>query len=228
MAMARTKDRIVLADDHQLVLDGVHALLESGGFEVVGKAKNGEEVMELTKALSPDLVLLDVHMPGANGVDVGRQLKKEFQGIKVIILTMHNSQSLMQQVKGAGLDGFLVKNTSGRELLGALRKVADGGQWFPALEGSNGAAELDRASLLTTREREVLMHIAKGLTSAQIEAALFISLRTVETHRKNINQKLGTHMISDLVMVAQRLGLANSSRARPTGSSSTLGPIAFA
>ncbi len=204
----KTTMRILLADDHQLVLDGVHALLKSAGFEVVGTANNGDEVARLARSLRPDLALLDVHMPGANGLDVGRSLKSEYPGIRVVILTMHNSRSLMQQVKGAGLDGFLVKNTSGKELLHALHVVASGGQWFPALEESDDSANPDAADLLTLREREVLACIANGLTSAQMVDQLFISLRTVETHRKNINQKLGTHMVSDLVHVAQRLGLA--------------------
>lgn len=198
---------ILLADDHQLVLECIHNLLLGDGFNVVATANDGDYAVELARMHKPRLALLDIHMPGRNGMDAGRILKNEVPGIGVLILTMHNSPALVAQVKGAGLDGFLVKNAFAHELLEALRHVAKGGTWFPAITQNNEVNEQDPAFSLTLRERDILRCIAKGFSSAEIADRLYISLRTVETHRKNINHKLGTHMISDMVHVAQRLGL---------------------
>lgn len=198
---------ILLVDDHRLVMDGLRGLLEGHGLTVVGTASNGAEALELAHAVRPDLVLLDVHMPGPSGLDVGAQLKAELPSIRIVILSMHNSASLVRQVKQLGLDGYLLKNVGAQELLTALHAVLAGVPWFPGLGDADRTQRDDPGDQLTTREMEVLRCIAQGASNKGISDQLGITPRTVETHRKNINQKLGTTKVSELVHVAQRLGL---------------------
>ncbi|MBP6390879.1 MAG: response regulator transcription factor [Flavobacteriales bacterium] len=198
---------ILLVDDHRLVMDGLRAVLEGHGMKVVGTASHGAEALAIARRAHPDLVLLDVHMPGPSGLEVGVQLKAERPDIRVVILSMHNSAALVRQVKQRGLDGYLLKNVSAEELLTALHAVLGGALWFPGLEEADRSQRDDPAQQLTPREMEVLRCIAQGASNQDMSDQLGITPRTVETHRKNLNQKLGTTKVSDLVHVAQRLGL---------------------
>ncbi len=204
---ARRAVRILLADDHRLLLDSLCLLLQGDGFHVVGTAERGEQAVHLARMKAPDLVLLDVHMPGLSGLDAGRQLLADHPGIRVVLLSMHNSAALVRRVKGLGFHGYLIKNASAIELCTALRLVADGGSWFPLADDNAAAGQEPGTSLLTMREMEVLRCIAQGRSSSEMAQLLGIALRTVETHRKNINSKLGTNKVSDLVLAAQRMGL---------------------
>lgn len=197
---------ILLADDHRLVVESLRAFLENHGAVVVGLAADGLEAKTLTRLHRPDLLLVDMHMPGFSGLEVGRALKQEFPTLRVILLSMHNSPALVRQAKSAGFDGYLVKNTGVHDLLQILRHIHLGGIWFPQDRQLELPSD-DPAQQLTPREIEVLRCIAQGTSSTAMAIELSISLRTVETHRKNIIQKMGTKKVSDLVQLAQRLGL---------------------
>jgi len=196
---------IVIADDHQLFIDGLGGILESdGAFRVVGTATSGATALALVHLHRPALALLDIHMPPPNGLDLGRAIKQLPAPPKVAILSMNQSPSLTQRIKGLGLDGFLVKNTGSAELRIALLHIAAGGKWFPRMTNMQPIDEEDIT--LTVREHEVLRGIALGQSSQSMAEQLSISVRTVETHRKNINQKLGTTKVSELLVAAQRRG----------------------
>jgi len=196
---------IVIADDHQLFIDGLRGILESdGAFRVVGTATSGTAALALVHLHLPQIALLDIHMPPPNGLDLGRAIKQLPVPPKVAILSMNQSPSLTQRIKGLGLDGFLVKNTGSAELRIALLHIAACGKWFPRMTNMQPIDEEDIT--LTVREHEVLRGIALGKSSQAMAEQLSISVRTVETHRKNINQKLGTTKVSELLVAAQRRG----------------------
>jgi DNA-binding NarL/FixJ family response regulator len=205
------KITLFLADDHHLVRKGFRALLEELDFvDVIGEAANGREVISrLRNSVKPRIVLLDQEMPLMNGLETAEQIRRDFLGVKIIILTMLESRELIQEAVEKGVDGFLFKNASLDELSEAIRRVADGGQYFAsevALALLKPASSPDAALLaqLTEREIEVLRLVARGLSSAEIGRQLFISPRTADTHRNNIIQKLGVAGIAGLVQFAVR------------------------
>lgn len=203
------KIRILLADDHQLVRKGFRALLEELDFvEVTGEAANGQEVIGLLRrGIKADIVLLDYEMPLLNGLETLEQVKRDFFGVRVILLTMLNQRELIQSAVEKGVNGFLFKNASLDELSEAIRRVAKGENYFsnevtltllkPVY--NPGQAFL---SQLTEREVEVLRLVAQGFSSTEIGAQLFISPRTVDTHRNNLIQKLDVNGIAGLVQFA--------------------------
>lgn len=204
------KIKILLADDHQLVRKGFLALLSEIDFvEVIGEAANGQEVIGwLRRGAKPDVVLLDYEMPLLNGLETLEQVKRDFFGVKVILLTMLNDRALIQTAVEKGVNGFLFKNASLDELREAIRRVARGETYFatevtltllkphPPSPGQAALAQL------TEREIEVLRLVAQGFSSTEIGAQLFISPRTVDTHRNNLIQKLGVNGIAGLVQFA--------------------------
>lgn len=205
------KIRILLADDHHLVRKGFRALLEELDFvEVAGEAANGQELIGLLRrGVKADLVLLDYEMPVLNGLDALEQIKRDYFGLKVILLTMINQRELVQKAVEKGVDGFLFKNASLDELSEAIRRVARGESYFASevtLTLLKPAQHPDQALLrhLTERETEVLRLVAQGLSSTEIGAQLFISPRTVDTHRNNLIQKLDVNGIAGLVQFAIR------------------------
>ncbi|HMQ61963.1 MAG TPA: response regulator transcription factor [Flavilitoribacter sp.] len=201
--------KIIIADDHHLVRKGFRALLEELDFvEIVGEAANGQEVLNLLRSgKHAQVVLIDYEMPVLNGLETVERIQKEFFGVRTIMLTMLNSRELIQEAVGKGVNGFLFKNASVNELSDAVRRVAEGGTYFasdvaltllqPAV--SPEAALADR---LSEREIEVLKLVAQGFSSAEIGKQLFISPRTVDTHRNNLIQKLGVNGIAGLVQFA--------------------------
>lgn len=203
------KIKILLADDHQLVRKGFCALLEELDFvEVAGEAANGQEVIGLLRrGVKTDIVLLDYEMPLLNGLETLDQIKRDFFGVKVILLTMLNQRELIQSAVEKGVNGFLFKNASLDELSEAIRRVAKGDNYFASevtLTLLKPAHHPDQTLLrqLTEREIEVLRLVAQGLSSTEIGAQLFISPRTVDTHRNNLIQKLGVNGIAGLVQFA--------------------------
>ncbi len=200
--------RIVLADDHRLVLAGFKALLAELDFvEVLGEAANGKELLVLLRrGLRPDVVLVDYEMPLMNGLEAAAAIREEFLGVKVIMLTMMQDKSLIEAALAGGIQGFLFKNASLDELGLAIKKVAAGEPYFsgdvtltllqqqPEPPGTTHG--------LSERELEILKLVAKGHTSTEIGRLLFISPRTVDTHRNNILQKLGVQGIAGLVEFA--------------------------
>ncbi|MBK8923692.1 MAG: response regulator transcription factor [Saprospirales bacterium] len=205
------KISVLLADDHQLVRKGFRALLEELDFvAVAGEAANGQEVISLLRrGVRPDIALLDYEMPALNGLETLDQIKRDYFGIKVILLTMLNSRDLIQSALEKGVNGFLFKNASIDELSEAIRRVARGETYFASdvtltLLKPSQHPDHSLLHLLTEREVEVLRLVAQGLSSTEIGAQLFISPRTVDTHRNNLIQKLGVNGIAGLVQFAIR------------------------
>ena len=207
--------RILLADDHALFRAGLKALLAPGEFEVVAEADNGREAIRLAGLHEPEVALLDISMPGLNGVDAAREVLRAVPRCKVIMLTMHQDHAYLAEALRAGARGYVLKSRGAGELVEALREVASGGRYLsPGLsravaEGYLGA-EAREANPLSPREREVLQLIAEGNSTKEVAAALCISYKTADSHRQHIMQKLEIHETASLVRYAIRNGLVES------------------
>ena len=183
----RSTIRVLIADDHAVVREGVrHVLGVEHGFDVVGEASNGPDAVRLTQALAPDVVVLDLSMPGGSGLDAARQIRDRAPQSRVLILSIHDHAEYVQQSAREGAQGYLRKDSSPAELRAAIRAVHAGRQAFTDVP----AAPDDSIELLTPRERSVLAAIASGETSKETAARLGISTRTVEAHRDSIARKL--------------------------------------
>jgi DNA-binding NarL/FixJ family response regulator len=204
--------RILLADDHQLVRDGTRALLEREGFEVVASAPDGREAIRLARKLSPDIAILDVGMPGLNGVDAAREVAREAPGIRTILLTMHTEDAYVLEALRAGVRGYVLKSQAATELVHAIHEVSQGQTYLsPRISRTVVDAFLAGTSAppdpLTAREREVLQLVAEGKTTKEIAYVLGISMKTAESHRGAIMRKLDLHDTASLVRYALRRGL---------------------
>lgn len=215
---------IIIVDDHQLVQDGLKAIVSDiDDLEVIATAQNGKEAIDLVTNLQPELVLMDIDMPIMNGLEATRQIKsnKELES-KVIILTMHNEASLIKKVMDIGADGYLLKNADSEELINGLRTVLAGKAYFSSEvtqsllhpnKSNKSAFELDpdtmNLSKLTEREIEILKLIAEGFSNKEIGEKLYISHRTVDTHRTNLMKKLDSHNIAGLIKFAIKNGLVS-------------------
>jgi DNA-binding NarL/FixJ family response regulator len=211
-----TRVRIVLADDHHLVRTGMRALLQSlPDVAVVGETGDGREAVDLVRAQAPNIVLMDIAMPGLNGLEATARIAKEFPQTRVIILSMHASEEYVQTALRAGAAGYLLKNAAPEELWLAIQAVMRGETWLSSaisrlvVEEYLGARGESTGSLaqLTPRQREILQLIAEGKTTKQIAAALAVSIKTVETHRAQLMERLGIHDVAGLVRYAIRHGL---------------------
>jgi len=207
--------RIVVVDDHRLVRAGIVSLLdEVSEIEVVGEASDGPQALKLISDLTPDVVLLDLAMPGMSGFDVLEQLGKSGIVIKVIVLSMHDSAEHVHRALKLGAAGYLLKDVLPDELLRAIDVVNKGNVWLSSAIsktvidgylGRNGSGDL--LTQLTDRQGDVLRMIAEGLSTKQIGACLNLSVKTVETYRSQIMEKLGIHDIAGLVRYAIRQGI---------------------
>ncbi|HKE15367.1 MAG TPA: response regulator transcription factor [Kofleriaceae bacterium] len=213
--------RVLLADDHTLVRAGIRGLLtELPGVEVVGEAGDGQEALRLIEEVRPDVVLLDVGMPGLNGLEVAGRIATLDPAIRVVILSMHLSEEYVLRALRAGCAGYLLKASAVSELEVAIRRVADGETYLtPAVsrrvlsdyvQRTRGAEEPLEA--LTPRQREVLQLVAEGNSSKEIAQRLGLSPKTVETHRAQIMERLGVHDVTGLVLFAVRVGLVAADR----------------
>ncbi len=213
--MAPAKIRILLADDHPLVRSGLTKLLEPHKeIVVVGEASDGEEAVALTRSLRPDVAVIDLSMPNMNGIEATRLIRQQTPSVRVLVLTMHDTEEYIFQMLKAGAGGYVLKNSSREELADAIKAVARGDKFFsPRISEIMVQSYLQKAESrekkessddlpLTRREREVLLHISEGLNNTQIVRKLFISPRTVDTHRTNIMQKLDIHDVANLVRYA--------------------------
>lgn len=208
---------IVLADDHRIVRQGLRALLAGeADFEVVGEADDGREALELVKHLTPDVLILDLMMPGLNGLEVARQLPRQSPGVRVVVLSMHDDEGFVLEALANGVSGYVLKDSNSSDLVHAVREVAAGRRYLSpplsdrAIEAYQQRAKvgtMDKHETLTTREREVLQLSAEGHTNSEIAARLGISTRTAETHRSRVMHKLGLHTQSDLIRYAIRRGI---------------------
>jgi len=208
---------IVLADDHQIVRQGLRALLEAeSDFRVVGEAGDGLEAVRLVEQHNPNVLVLDLMMPGINGLEVTRQLKKSSFQTSVVILSMYANEGYVLDALGNGAMAYVLKDSSASDLVNAVREVSAGRRYLsPPLSDraievykeTARATAIDKYETLTTREREVLHLSAEGCTSAEIASRLGISARTVETHRTHLMHKLGLHTQADLIRYALRRGI---------------------
>lgn len=210
------KIKLFILDDHQMLIDGLKALLENEHkYELIGTARSAREALELIKKASPDIVLTDINMPEMNGIEFTRKLKSELPQIKIIALSMFGESAVISEMINAGVVGYILKNTGKEELLAALNKVAAGGMFFSdevAVEMMKSATEASKKQekfsiFLTGREKEIVQLIAKEYSNAKIAEQLFISERTVESHRKNIFRKTNVKTVVGLIKYAIENGL---------------------
>ncbi len=205
--------RILLADDHALVRQGFRLILSAQtDMEIVGEAGNGREAVELAEKLLPDIVVMDVAMPELNGIEATRRLAASTPRIRVLALSMHKDSVYVREILRAGARGYLLKDSIDSDLVSAVRSIARGDAYL-----SPGVSEAvltdyrrhvtDPIDLLTSREREVLQHIAEGRTNKEIAATLNLSVYTVDAHRGKIMEKLNLHSTGELVRFAVRNGL---------------------
>jgi two-component system, NarL family, response regulator NreC len=206
--------KVVVVDDHAVVRSGLRLLLDAHeDIEVVGEAGNAKDAIFRARALKPDVILLDVVMPGASGIDVLPELLRESPQTKVLVLSMQDDPSYVREAFGAGASGYVLKEAADEEVVSAVRAIAKGGQYVhPTLGARMVAAEAEEraaveADPLSEREREVLRLLALGHTNQEIAQELYISVRTAESHRAHIMQKLRLATRAELVRYALSHGL---------------------
>jgi DNA-binding NarL/FixJ family response regulator len=205
---------VLIADDHLIVAQGLAALLRDE-FDLVGVARNGHELVELARQLTPDVVVADISMPSLNGIDALRQLRKQGVGAKVILLTQHKDPRIAAEAFRAGALGFLIKQSAGDELVTAIYEALQGRTYLTSLIAKDlitlllqsQAKQPGEKSELTPRQREILQLLTEGKTAKEVAAALNISVRTVEGHKYEIMETLGVKSSAELVQHAIRLGL---------------------
>lgn len=204
--------RVVLADDHAVVRDGVKLLLEIEGFEVVGQAADGLEAVRLVRELNPEIAVLDRAMPLLNGVDAAREIRQACPGTRLVLLTMDTDENHLLEALRAGFRGCVLKSYEARELIQAIQAVARGGTYLhPGLSHVVVEAYISRTEIapdpLSSRERQVLQLLAEGKKTREVAALLCISIKTAESHRTRIMHKLGIKETAGLVRYALRQGL---------------------
>ncbi len=211
--------RVLLADDHRIVREGLRGLLEKeADMEVIAEADDGLEIPRLVQEMSPHIVIMDVTMPNLNGIEATRQITTKAAGVKVLALSMHSDRRFVTGMLSAGASGYLLKDCAFEELVQAIRAITAGQTYLSPrivnvvvkdyvhyLEKSNSSA----VSILTAREREVLQLLAEGKTVKEIARDLYLSVKTIETHRRQIMNKLNTHSIAELTKYAISEGLTS-------------------
>jgi DNA-binding NarL/FixJ family response regulator len=205
----------MLADDHEMVRQGLRVLLEREGFEVVAEAPDGREAMKLCEIHRPEVAILDLAMPLLNGVDAAREIIKTNPRIKVILLTMHTEDHLILESLRAGVTGYVLKTKASGELVQSLRAVCRGEMFLTqSISRTIVQAFLQKDDLpekpISDRERQVLQLVAEGKTTKEIAALLGISVKTAESHRSNMMEKLDIHDTAGLVRYAVRKGIIQS------------------
>lgn len=210
--------RIVLVDDHTVMRSGLKLLLErEADFLVVGEAADGRAAIQVTEAMSPDVVVMDVAMPVLNGIDAAARITSSKPKTAVIVLSMHSDESYVLRALKSGVKGYLLKDSAESDLIAAVRHVMTGKPFFsPAISNmlvQDYIREIrqrgveDSYELLTSRERELLQLMAEGRTAKEIAAHLSLSAHTIDTHRANIMRKLNVNSISELILYAMRKGI---------------------
>lgn len=209
--------RILLADDHELIRTGIRNLIGSNkDFQIVGESADGEDALRKARELVPDVVVIDISMPKLSGIEAAKRIRSELPSVKILVLTMHENPEYVYQILKSGASGYILKNAGKDEITEAIYAVTRGSKFFSPriseLMISEYVRQAERrddqsaGATLTTREQEVLRLIAQGLNNQQIADKLFISPRTVDTHRTNIMQKLNIHDAANLVKYALENG----------------------
>lgn len=211
--------RIILADDHKIIREGLKALLEKQqGMEVVAEAQDGISTVRLAKKLLPDIVIMDIGMPDMNGIDATRSITSETKNVKIIALSMHSDRRFVLEMLKAGASGYLLKDSAFEELTLAINTVMSGQPYLsPKITDvvikeyihAMPKNEVSVFTALTNREREVLQLIAEGKSTKQIASYLNVSVKTIETHRQQIMEKLNIHSIAELTKYAIREGITS-------------------
>ena len=215
------KIKILVAEDHTIVRKGLCSLLHAEeDMVVVGEAENGRQALKMVEELTPDLVLMDITMPELNGMDATRQLKKKFPEMKILILSMHTTEAYIFETLRAGASGYLVKRSAPNDLIKAIHVAMEGGSYLSpdiadkvinsyVKQKEESLSGDDGFQVLSDREREVLQLIAEGRANREIGDTLFISPKTVEAHRANIQKKLGISGTAELTKYAIIKGLVD-------------------
>jgi len=204
--------RILLADDHLVVREGLRSLLEAAGFKVVGEARDGREALKLARMLEPEVTVMDIGMPGLNGVDACRELLREVPEMRIIVLTVHGEDAYVVEALRSGARGYVLKTQAGSDLVRAIGEVTQGRIYLsPSVSSAVVQAFLagstSPADPLTPREREVLQLVAEGRSTKEVAGILGVSVKTAETHRTRLMTKLDIHHTAGLVHYAIRRGL---------------------
>jgi DNA-binding NarL/FixJ family response regulator len=203
---------VFVADDHQIVREGLKALLERGGFKVVGEAANGQEALKLMETLHPEVAVLDLAMPLLNGIDTAREVQRVSAKTKTVILSMHTDSRYILEGLRAGAKGYVMKTHAADDLVRAIREAARGGTYLsPEVSQAVVQAYQNKTEIppdpLSARERQVLQLIAEGKTTKEVATTLDISVKTAETYRTRIMEKLDIHETATLVRYAIRRGV---------------------
>jgi DNA-binding NarL/FixJ family response regulator len=203
--------RVVLADNHALVRQGLKALLEREGFQVAGEASDGQELIRVVGSVRPEIAILDISMPILNGIEAARELQKS-SSTKAILLTRHDEDQYVTEALRAGVKGYVLKSQAATDLVHAIREVSRGGIYLsPDISRTVLGAFLSKTDLpadpLTSRERQVLQLVGEGKSTKEVASVLGISTKTAESHRTRLMQKLDIHETASLVRYAIRRGL---------------------
>lgn len=211
--------KIIVADDHKIIREGLCGLLEKeDDLQIIAQAQDGRETIELVKKHSPDVVIMDIGMPGLNGIEATRHIASEYPKVKIIALSMHSDKKFVKEMLKAGASGYLLKNCAFEELDKAVRIVSSGKTYLsPSISDvivdnyvrTSSETAHTVFSVLSNREREVLQLLAEGQNTKQIAMSLHVSPKTIETHRSKIMQKLDIDNIADLTKYAIREGLTS-------------------
>ncbi len=205
--------RVLVVDDHAIVREGICSLLaRRKDIEVVGEAADGKRAIDAVVQFDPDVVLMDIQMPGLNGLEATREIHKRFPSTRILVLTQHESKEYVVPLLRAGAVGYITKTARATELIGAIRAVYEQGAYLPPritqtlVDALVETADATEQPLLTERELEVLRLVVEGLSSREIAERLNISVKTVDTHRANIMDKVGAHNTAELTKYAIRKG----------------------
>jgi DNA-binding NarL/FixJ family response regulator len=210
--------RVLITDDHQLLREGLRSLLENRGFEVTGEAEDGRSSVRLAKQLEPDVVIIDISLPGLNGIEATRQIHQNSPEVKVIVLSMRADSRAVLAALAAGASAYLLKEAAFEEVVIALRVVLKGQIYLsPAIAHLVVQSSVEHWSSnpgyvrhgISGREREILQLVAEGRSSKEMAASLFVSVKTIETHRKQIMNKLNLHSVAELTKYAIREGVTS-------------------